>query len=405
MKMKLMALGVALSVMMGISGCGNAGGEALRQVVGETGSSAANGYAENSKDSSEGTDTARTDSETTAQTDSGTSEEIVASGGAGPISLSDENASPDREKLENLISPAEKTIITVDDTYRQEPQTIFDTGEYAATVTGYVSGKDEFGSTDGFTIRVTCENKSSDKTVNFSCAHACVNGWWLMKVFYYAQDVAPGSTVEGEISLDPRELTEYNITSVDQLGLYFTVHEQDASQGHYAYDWMTDLPDYLYPTGKSAGEIAAPERPTGQYEAPVIDNDLCTFCILGSFYSSGISDNEYLAEQGWSGSGIWHVVYYIKNKMDKPISLTLGIPSGGTAMNAKVRINDQAEVGSWWTFSDLAPGASVVSDGFYATDDFTSNGITEVESLEGTLRIDEAGGFDVYMMQKFKYIP
>ena len=140
--------------------------------------------------------------------------------------------------------------------------------EYKIEVTGYT--KDPLW---GFTIQFRFTNKS-DKELMFSIDGGAVNGYRCNLI--HETVAAAGKTENASVNLMDMELLKAGISSPDQIVVHFLVYDNQ--------DWKADniLDETLviYPTGKSAGEIAVPARRTDDDEKTIVDNNLVTVVVL-----------------------------------------------------------------------------------------------------------------------------
>ena len=137
-----------------------------------------------------------------------------------------------------------------------------------------ITGYDPYG-WQGYTISVTCENRSKDKNMQFSIAGSAVNGYMLDPL--WSAEVAAGSTVWEEIVYDTGELEFISAAEPDEIIWDLWVYDTDDVMADPFFDELVAL----YPTGKAPGEVVPADRLIGEREVTVVDNEDLAFIIYG----------------------------------------------------------------------------------------------------------------------------
>ena len=218
----------------------------------------------------------------------------------------------------------------------------------------------------GFTLKVFCENKTSDKALMFSIDNVSVNGYMVDP--FWAKEVAAGKKSNDEISFSSSSFKEIGIATADEIIFTLNIYDSD--------DWWADsfVKDTfrIYPTGLTADAVTYPERISTSTEQVVIDNDQVCFVIL----ESGI-DNIW----GYS------LHCYLENKTDK----TLMFSWDDVSVNGFL-------IDPFWA-TEVAPGIRSYSDISFSKSEFEKNDIDSVEEIEYSMRVydsDDWFGDDIF---------
>lgn len=218
----------------------------------------------------------------------------------------------------------------------------------------------------GFTLKVYCENKTADKNLMFSLNEVSVNGYMVDP--FWATQVAAGKKANDEVSFSSDRFDEIGITSADEITFSLRIYDYD----DWSADPLIEETYIVYPTGLSPDEVVSPNRLSSPNETVVVDNDQVSFIILGT-----------------STDSIWGytLICYLENKTDK----TLMYSWNDVSVNGFM-------ADPYWA-SDVAPGKKSYCSISFSNSEFEKNGITEVNSIEYSLRIFDSDDWladDVY---------
>lgn len=224
----------------------------------------------------------------------------------------------------------------------------------------------------GFTVKLSCENKTEDQTLMFSANEAVVNGYAIDP--FFGTTVAPGKIANESLEFDNTSLDEAGIASVDEILLSFVVYDDD--------DWMADhIADEtiaLYPSGLTADDIIIPERTVSESEQVVVDNDDVTFVILG------------VEEDSFWG---YALKVFVENKTADEIMISWDDVSVNGFM-----------VDPYWATS-VPANAREYGEISFSDSDFEENGIESVDEIEYTLSVNNYDTWDELMNEVFTYTP
>ena len=226
----------------------------------------------------------------------------------------------------------------------------------------------------GFSLKVFCENKTSDKTLMFSITEAIVNGYMVDP--FWAKEVAPGKKSNETISFSSTDFKDIGITSANEI--IFTLRVYDSN------DWMAEnvVNDSftIYPTGLSADAIQYPERKTSPTEQVIIDNDDICFVILGTEI-----------DKIWG----YTINCFIENKTDK----TLMFSWDDVSVNGYM-------IDPYWV-EEVAPNARSYDEIHFLPDKFTENDISTVEEIEFSMRVYDSNDWmaDNVYLETLTYKP
>lgn len=124
----------------------------------------------------------------------------------------------------------------------------------------------------GMTLDAVCTNKT-DRTLMFTWNTVSVCGYLYDPL--WAEEVAPGESVNSTVYIDTFQLEQYGITSVDEIE--FTLYIFDSAD-FMAEPFVNEV-FTIYPTGLSADTYVRPERVSAEGEQVIADNGDLTFII------------------------------------------------------------------------------------------------------------------------------
>lgn len=135
----------------------------------------------------------------------------------------------------------------------------------------------------GMTLDALCVNKT-DKTLYFTWNTVSVCGY--MYDPFWAEEVAPGASLNSTVYIDTYQLEQYGITSVDEIT--FTLYVFDA--GDFMAEPFVNETFTIYPTGLNAETVQYPQRAAVGGEQLVADNGDLRFIVEsveddGTFYT------------------------------------------------------------------------------------------------------------------------
>ncbi len=253
--------------------------------------------------------------------------------------------------------------------YSLEPQTVADNELGVFRIES--AEDDEFF---GFTLHVSCENKTQDKKLQFAMNNVLVNGY--MADPYWSADVAAGQLESFDIHFGTNTFEKSGIDLVDEIAFTFTLSDSD--------DWFSaalfEDSCKIYPSGKSPEEIVYQPRRTGEKEMVVFDREEGTMVIL-----------ETETDPFWG----YTVNCYLENYSDRPLSFGWrDVTVNGYIINPYFN-------------ETLAPGARAYVQVSFSDTDLKQNNITEVSAIDFTARISDPNDFwaeDLYN-EAFHYEP
>ena len=206
---------------------------------------------------------------------------------------------------------------------------------------------DEFW--DSKLVKVTLQNKTSDKELTFSIGDVCVNGCMLSTLFL--ENVKAGETQKADFNLAIGDRTG------DPQEIILDLSVSDYSD--FFGDPIVKDTCTIYTDGYDASNIKYPERKTTDNEKVVVDTDEYTVVVLG------IEDN------GW---GLPTLELYYENKSDKDVNF---------------KIDEVTIDGNYYT---TYSGADVTAGHFaYESASFDGNEIEGTpEKYEFTVKVSDA---------------
>lgn len=230
-----------------------------------------------------------------------------------------------------------------------ERMVIVDNELCSFTITGM-----EADSLWGYTVKVQCENKTSDQTLMFAWEDVSIEGY--MADPFWAAEVAAGKTSNEEITFFQEDLDEINAGEVDQIEFRLRIYDAE----DWSADALVDETHVLYPTGLSAEEIVYPERTQTEGEQVFADTQDYQFVIL-----SVEPDN------------FWG--YTLKCYLENNTDTTLMFSWEDVSVNGLM-------IDSFWA-QEVAAGKRAYGEISFFSTDFEDNGITDVEEIEFKLQI------------------
>ncbi len=215
--------------------------------------------------------------------------------------------------------------------------------ECAITITG-IDPDDLWG----YSLEVTLENKSADKTYMFAVDYGCINGVYCDP--YYAEEVAAGKKSNSTISFTLSDLEEQGIDDVTDIELKFSVYDSD----DWEADDVAEETVHVYPYGEE--NAVAYEREEQSSDVVLIDNDNVKVTLIG--YEEETEYSEYL------------VNVYLENKTDTTVMFSVDEAS----------INGYMEDPFWAMSVPAGKTAFASIEWFWST--LEEDGITSVEEIE-----------------------
>ena len=230
--------------------------------------------------------------------------------------------------------------------YVQEDKKILSTDDVRVKITGYKADM------KGFTVKLHCDNKGEHKTV-ISADNSAVNKYNIETA--WSVSLGKDESCDSEILFPVLELEKLGITAVDELTLRLSVY--DGKDGDVLSENSIAT---VYPTGKKADQVVAPERKPVDKEAVVVTDAACTFILQGPVQKDAVASS---------------IPCYIENKTDKVISLVL----------ENSTVNGQPVEG--FVSMEILPGTRGYSSVLYMQDALAAKGITDITGIAATLKV------------------
>lgn len=202
----------------------------------------------------------------------------------------------------------------------------------------------------GYTLNIYLENKSADKTFMFSASSAAING--VMTTPLFASSVAPGKKAN-------ESMTFYDSTLSDIIGpftdieLTFRVYDSN--------DWSAEdvalTTVHVYPYGEE--QAVSYQRAPAETDQVLVDNEYVTVIVTGYEPDSilGYAANLYLV-----------------NKTDTQVMFS----TDGVSVNGYMA--------DPYFATTVNAGKSAFSSITWSESTLSANGITQVDTIEFTLR-------------------
>ena len=204
----------------------------------------------------------------------------------------------------------------------------------------------------GYTLDVYLENKT-DLNLYFNVSDAAINN--VMCDPFWGAEVPAGKKVNETIDWDQDDLAYYDIEDVRVIDLAVSIYDNDNWD---AEDLVNDI-FTIYPQGDTADTLQLPARQAVDGEQLLIDNENCSFTALG-----------YYIDDYWG----FTLVGYLVNKTDSFVMFSMD----------DVSVNGYM-CDPYWA-QEVMPGKEAYAEIAWDIEDFENNGITDVESIEFTLR-------------------
>lgn len=230
--------------------------------------------------------------------------------------------------------------------YVQEDKKILSTDDVRVKITGYKADM------KGFTVKLHCDNKGEHKTV-ITADNSAVNKYNIETA--WSVSLGKDESCDSEILFPVLELEKLGITAVDELTLRLSVY--DGKDGDVLSENSIST---VYPTGKKADQVVAPERKPVDKEAVVVNDAACTFILQGPVQKDAVASS---------------IPCYIENKTDKVISLVL----------ENSTVNGQPVEG--FVGMEILPGTRGYSSVLYMQDALAAKGITDITGIAATLKV------------------
>ena len=199
----------------------------------------------------------------------------------------------------------------------------------------------------GYTVKVSLENKSADKTYMFSVENAAVNG--VESDPFFATEVAPGKKSNNDISFNNDTLKDNGIKEFTDIEITFKVYDSN--------DWMADPVAletvHVYPFGEE--KATAFEREGQPTDTVLFDDENVSVIIVG-----------YTNDPIWG----YTVNLYLANKTDTPLMYSVD----------EVSVNGYMADPFWGKV--VQPGKVAFSNISWSDTTFEENGITDVAEIE-----------------------
>lgn len=206
----------------------------------------------------------------------------------------------------------------------------------------------------GYTVSVYLENKT-DKELMFTLTDVSVNGFMCDP--FWAETVTAGMKSNTEFSFFAADLAVCGISDVTDIDMTVDVYDSvDYMADHLVTESFT-----VYPLGEDAVQPFTRQSVDG--EIVLIDNESCTMIITGVD-----PDNMW----GYA------LNVYLENKTDKSLMFSIS----DAAVNGFM-------CDPFWA-DEVAPGKRACTTISWLADDFTANGITEVETLNLPITVYDA---------------
>lgn len=207
----------------------------------------------------------------------------------------------------------------------------------------------------GYTLNAYLENKSKDTTFMFSIDGAAINGIQTQPLF--ASEVAPNKKSNVEISFMDSTFSNYSASDFTDIELSFRVYDSN----DWAADEVAEVKQNIYPLGQEkAIHYVRPSQPT---DTVLVDNDQLTIVVTG-----------YEIDDIWGYSAN----FYLVNKTDKEVMVSVD----------DVSVNGY--MADPFFATTIKPNKVQFSSMTWSDSVFEENSISEVESIEMTLKVYDA---------------
>lgn len=207
----------------------------------------------------------------------------------------------------------------------------------------------------GMQLGIQCVNKT-DRTLMFSWDMVSVCGF--MYDPFWAEEVAPGKTLNSTVDFDTYALEQMGIASVDEISFTLRIFDSE--------NWMekplVQEDCTIYPTGLNAETVRFPARPETAGQVVVAEDENARFVIE---WADAEDASEYT------------VYVYMENKTDRNLMYAWDM----------VSVNDMMVDPFWATV--VAAGKKACAEVVFYRSDLADNGIDEVENIEFTLIVSD----------------
>ena len=248
--------------------------------------------------------------------------------------------------------------------YSKKEQTILDTKYAAARITGYNADP------SGFTITIRCENKTNHR-IMISTGNTAINRCMISPTWVASLDAEESR--DTPMIFKTTDLAKCGISAADEVIL--TIKTIDPEN----YEILGENTVVaLYPTGKKAEEIKAPDHTPSEGEKVLVGNDDFTFAIQGAGEDALLG---YCAD------------CYIENKTGKPL----------TFMWTKSRING-TDISSYYA-EEALPGTRGYSRAAFMQSALEDNKIEEIKEIKFTLQVLEKDTYNKIYEEELTWIP
>ena len=225
----------------------------------------------------------------------------------------------------------------------------------------------------GMQLGIQCVNKT-DRTLMFSWDMVSVCGF--MYDPFWAEEVAPGKTLNSTVDFDTYALEQMGIASVDEISFTLRIFDSE--------NWMekplVQEDCTIYPTGLNAETVRFPARPETAGQVVVAEDENARFVIE---WADAEDASEYT------------VYVYMENKTDRNLMYAWDM----------VSVNDMMVDPFWATV--VAAGKKACAEVVFYRSDLADNGIEDVENIEFTLIVSDYDDWEGGNMleKKFTYRP
>ena len=225
----------------------------------------------------------------------------------------------------------------------------------------------------GMQLGIQCVNKT-DRTLMFSWDMVSVCGF--MYDPFWAEEVAPGKTLNSTVDFDTYALEQMGIASVDEISFTLRIFDSE--------NWMekplVQEDCTIYPTGLNAETVRFPARPETAGQVVVAEDENARFVIE---WADAEDASEYT------------VYVYMENKTDRNLMYAWDM----------VSVNDMMVDPFWATV--VAAGKKACAEVVFYRSDLADNGIEDVENVEFTLIVSDYDDWEGgNMLEKtFSYRP
>lgn len=207
----------------------------------------------------------------------------------------------------------------------------------------------------GMQLGIQCVNKT-DRTLMFSWDMVSVCGFMYDPL--WAEEVAPGKTLNSTVDFDTYALEQMGIASVDEISFTLRIFDSE--------NWMekplVQENCTIYPTGLNAETVRFPARPETAGQVVVAEDENARFVIE---WADAEDASEYT------------VYVYMENKTDRNLMYAWDM----------VSVNDMMVDPFWATV--VAAGKRACAEVVFYRSDLADNGIEDVENIEFTLIVSD----------------